>query len=66
MLLRVDVSTSSSGALLVTLSDHASGFAPYRLDNCTSLTLHLRYHCVLKGQLSFWMPSIEKIFARKQ
>lgn len=42
MLLRVDVSTSSSGALLVTLSDHASGFAPYRLDNCTSLTLHLR------------------------
>ena len=42
MLLRVDVSTSSAGALLITLSDHASGFAPYRLDNCTPLTLHLR------------------------
>ena len=44
MLLRVDVSTSSSGALLVTLSDQAAGFAPYRVDNCTSQTLHLRCH----------------------
>ena len=44
MLLRVDVSTSSSGALLVTLSDQAAGFAPYRVDNCTSQTLHLRFH----------------------
>ena len=42
MLLRVDVSTSASGALLVTLSNQAAGFAPYRLDNCTSYTLHLR------------------------
>ena len=42
MLLRVDLSTSASGALLVTLSNQAAGFAPYRLDNCTSYTLHLR------------------------
>jgi hypothetical protein len=41
-LLQIDVSTSSSGALLITLSDQGAGFAPYRLDNNTSLTLHLR------------------------
>jgi hypothetical protein len=41
-LLQIDVSTSSSGALLVTLSDQGAGFAPYRLDNNTPLTLHLR------------------------
>lgn len=43
MLLRVDISTYASGSLLITLSDQGTGFAPYRLDNCTPFTLHLRY-----------------------
>lgn len=41
-LIRVDVSTSSNGVLTVTLSEQGKGFAPYRLDNCTGLKLHLR------------------------
>lgn len=46
-LIRVDVSTSASGVLTVALSEQEKGFAPYRLDNCTGLKLHLRctLHC---------------------
>ena len=42
-LIRVDVSTSANGVLAVVLSEQEKGFAPYRLDNCTGLKLHLRY-----------------------
>ena len=42
-LVRVDVSTSANGVLAVALSEQEKGFAPYRLDNCTALKLHLRY-----------------------
>ena len=42
MLVRVDVSGGAGGVLLVSLSHQAAGFAPYRLDNCSSETLHLR------------------------
>lgn len=42
MMVKVDISTSSSGVLQIRLSHEAAGFAPYRLDNCTTLTLHLR------------------------
>ena len=41
--MRVDVSTSANGVLAVALSEQEKGFAPYRLDNCTALKLHLRY-----------------------
>ena len=41
-LIRVDVSTSANGVLTVALSEQQKGFAPYRLDNCTGLKLHLR------------------------
>ena len=44
-LIRVDVSTSANGVLTVALSEQEKGFAPYRLDNCTGLKLHLR--CIL-------------------
>ena len=43
MMVKVDVSTTPSGPLLVTISHQAIGFAPYRLDNCTSETLHIRW-----------------------
>ena len=42
-MLKVDVSTTKSGPMLVTISHQAVGFAPYRLDNCTSETLHIRW-----------------------
>ena len=41
MLVGVDINTSSSGVLMVTLS-RQEGFAPYRLDNFTSEKLHVR------------------------
>lgn len=44
MLVRVDVAASASGVLVVTLSHHPSGFAPYRIENCTLETLHARQH----------------------
>lgn len=45
MLVRVDVATSAaSGVLRVTLSHHPSGFAPYRIDNCSLETLHARQY----------------------
>ena len=42
MLVRVDVSGGAGGVLLVALSHQAAGFAPYRLDNFSCETLHLR------------------------
>ena len=36
------MSTSANGVLTVALSEQEKGFAPYRLDNCTGLKLHLR------------------------
>lgn len=45
MLVRVDVATSAaSGVLRVTLSHHPAGFAPYRIDNCSLVTLHARQY----------------------
>ena len=41
-LIRVDVSVTAEGVLLAALSHEAEGFAPYRLDNCTGETLHVR------------------------
>ena len=41
MLLRLDVSAQSGGTLLATLSQQ-EGFFPYRLDNFSSETLHVR------------------------
>lgn len=42
MMARVDVSTTAAGPMLVTFSHQVLGFAPYRLDNCSSETLHVR------------------------
>ena len=42
MLVRVDISAARNGVLSVALSHQAAGFAPYRIDNCTAATLHLR------------------------
>jgi putative Ca2+/H+ antiporter (TMEM165/GDT1 family) len=42
MLVRVDISADTNGMLSVALSHQAAGFAPYRIDNCTAATLHLR------------------------
>ncbi len=42
MLMRIDVGASDSGVLRLTLSHHASGFAPYRIENCSLETLHAR------------------------
>ena len=42
MLVRVDISADTNGVLSVALSHQAAGFAPYRIDNCTAATLHLR------------------------
>ena len=41
-LIRVAVSTTANGVKDVVLSEQQKGFAPYRLDNCTGLKLHLR------------------------
>ena len=51
-LIRVDVSTSANGVLTVALSEQEKGFAPYRLDNCTGLKLHLR--CTMQHTLSLY------------
>lgn len=50
MLVRVDVSGGAGGVLLVSLSHQAAGFAPYRLDNCSCETLHLR--CAARAALA--------------
>eukprot|EP01025_Chloroclados_australasicus_P036630 TRINITY_DN37331_c0_g1_i1.p1 TRINITY_DN37331_c0_g1~~TRINITY_DN37331_c0_g1_i1.p1 ORF type:complete len:1661 (+),score=111.99 TRINITY_DN37331_c0_g1_i1:654-4985(+) len=43
VLLRVDISTNQeNGVILVRMSHQAVGFAPYRLDNFTAETLHVR------------------------
>jgi hypothetical protein len=46
MLVRVDICASDAGVLVVSVSHHSSGFAPYRVDNCSPETLHLRYTVV--------------------
>ena len=56
-LVRVDVSTSANGVLAVALSEQEKGFAPYRLDNCTGLKLHLRYSNVCR--LFAWLVSLQ-------
>lgn len=42
MLVRVDVCAAEGGVLVINVSHQAAGFTPYRLDNCSSETLHLR------------------------
>ena len=42
MLVRVDICATRDGVLVVNVSHQTGGFAPYRLDNCSSETLHLR------------------------
>ena len=42
MLVRVDICATQDGVLVVNISHQTGGFAPYRLDNCSSETLHLR------------------------
>jgi hypothetical protein len=42
MLMRVDICAAEGGVLVVNVSHEAAGFAPYRLDNCSSQTLHIR------------------------
>eukprot|EP00198_Chlamydomonas_reinhardtii_P007834 XP_001697171.1 predicted protein [Chlamydomonas reinhardtii] len=41
-LVRLDVSLSSAGTLVVGLSHHHTDFAPYRIDNCSSEVLHVQ------------------------
>ena len=50
MLVRVDICASDAGVLVVSVSHHTGGFAPYRLDNCSPETLHLRCACGLLGE----------------
>ncbi len=42
MLVRVDICAAEGGVLVINVSHQAAGFAPYRLDNCSSEILHLR------------------------
>ncbi|KAL6783764.1 hypothetical protein ACKKBF_B05705 [Auxenochlorella protothecoides x Auxenochlorella symbiontica] len=50
MLLRVGVAAAAAGTLAVTLSHQPAGFAPYRLENCSLLTLHARQRRVREQQ----------------
>ncbi len=50
MLLRVDVAISASGSAQITLSHNPAGFAPYRVENCSTETLHLRQKSVREQQ----------------
>lgn len=47
MLMRVDICAAEGGVLVVNISHQAAGFAPYRLDNCSSQILHIRYYHLL-------------------
>ena len=61
MLVRVDVSGGAGGVLLVTLSHQAAGFAPYRLDNFSCETLHLRYSAdAARGLFCLAMSGLNK------
>lgn len=42
LLVRVDLVTGSSGVALLALSQPVSGFAPYRVDNCSGEVLHVQ------------------------
>jgi len=50
MLVRVDVATTDSGIVQVTLSHNPSGFAPYRVENCSLETLNARQRGVHEQQ----------------
>jgi SHR-binding domain of vacuolar-sorting associated protein 13 len=50
MLLRVDVAISTSGSAQITLSHNPAGFAPYRVENCSTETLHARQKSVREQQ----------------
>ncbi|GIL46445.1 hypothetical protein Vafri_3439, partial [Volvox africanus] len=41
-LVRVDVSLSPAGSMLLSLSHHHTDFAPYRIDNCSGEVLHVQ------------------------
>lgn len=41
-LVRVDICSTKGGVLIVNMSHQTAGFAPYRLDNCSSEVLHVR------------------------
>ncbi|GIL97100.1 hypothetical protein Vretimale_2847, partial [Volvox reticuliferus] len=41
-LVRVDVSLSPAGSMLLSLSHHHTDFAPYRIDNCSGEALHVQ------------------------
>ena len=41
-LVRVDICSTKGGVLVVSMSHQAGGFAPYRLDNCSTEVLHVR------------------------
>lgn len=45
LLVRADISTGANGVVVACLTHQDAGFAPYRLDNCTVQTLHIR--CLL-------------------
>lgn len=42
MLLRLDVTAGATGSVMAAVSAHGSAFAPYRIDNCSSETLHVQ------------------------
>lgn len=43
LLLQLDVAAASSGSSIVaTLSGRQGGFAPYRIDNCSAVVLHVQ------------------------
>lgn len=50
MLVRVDVAITDAGIIHVTLSHNPSGFAPYRIENCSLETLNARQRGVSEQQ----------------
>ena len=46
----MDVAVTSSGVVLITLSHNPTGFAPYRIENCSLETLHARQQRVREQQ----------------
>lgn len=62
MLLRLNISTQSGGTLLATLSQQ-EGFFPYRLDNFSSETLHVRYQPHARLQVAHVLPGVMPLLA---
>ena len=59
MLVRVDICASDAGVLVVSVSHHTGGFAPYRLDNCSPETLHLRcVGCFCGTKMWQWLSTL--------